>query len=85
MRDIRELLILVRRQLVWRMLFGDNGGICGVIEDMRRGGVISIEEAKDVYVYIYNHKPDKAGIFFFRKGRIIPRYIFLTRLINELK
>lgn len=85
MRTIKELLVLLRRKLPWVMMGNEYEGMCGVLARLRRKGIITSDEAKIVYLYLYEHRPEGTELYFFPRGKILPRYMFLTRLIKELK
>lgn len=84
MRDIKTLLKLVRRKLIWYMLFELCGGLCAVLSDMKYDGVISHAEYAALDKYIEAHKPEGAYGYWWDPWKILPRYRFLSRLIREL-
>lgn len=83
-RPIKQLLILLRRKMFWAILYGENDGLCGVVFDMARAGVITSTESKELRGYLLGHKPEGSFVYWFKPGAIRPRYQFLTKLIKEL-
>lgn len=83
-RSIKQLLILLRRKMLWSILSGENNGLCGVVFDMARAGVITSTESKELRGYLLGHKPEGSLVYWFKPGAIRPRYQFLTKLIKEL-
>lgn len=86
MRDIKTLLKLTRWKLIWYMLFRECGGICAVTVVMEHMRCISNDELIALDDYIQWHRPQYAerGSYWWRPGEILPRYMFLSRLIREL-
>ena len=85
MRDIKTLLKLMRRKLIWYMLFDGYDGLCIVLGAMKDRGCISHKEFIALGNYLEIHKPDDNIYgYWWRPGEILPRYRFLSRLIREL-
>lgn len=85
MRDIKTLLRLVRRKLIWYMLFEGCDGLCHVLGVMRGKTLISDNEymVLDKYMEARSPKNYICG-YWWHPGEILPRYRFLSRLIREL-
>jgi hypothetical protein len=84
MRDIKTLLKLMRRKLIWYMIFEDCLGLCAVSGEMVNNGLMSYEEAVILDAYLEGHKPIGFWGYWWHPGEILPRYRFLSRLIREL-
>jgi hypothetical protein len=86
MRPIKDLLILLRKEMPWRIWFGENYGLCGTLVDMERDKIITEEEHKVLKSYLYDHRPAPFGgpLYWFTPCHVWPRYQFLTRLIRGL-
>lgn len=85
MRDIKTLLRLVGRKLIWYMLFEGCYGLCHVLGVMRGKALISDNEymVLDKYMEARSPKNYICG-YWWHPGEILPRYRFLSRLIREL-
>lgn len=86
MRDIKALLKLTRKKIIPYMLFRRCGGICATTVAMLQGGCVSLNELIALDNYIEEHRPQYAlrGTYWWRRGLIMPRYLFLSKLIREL-
>jgi hypothetical protein len=86
MKTIKELLVLLRRKLPWVMWTDNCYGLCSSIFQLYKAGYMNRDEKDALLDYLYAHAPEiRSGIFWFKPRRVLPRYMFLTRLINELK
>ena len=85
MRDIKTLLKLMKRKLIWYMLFEGCDGLCHVLGVMRGKALISDNEymVLDKYMEARSPKNYICG-YWWHPGEILPRYRFLSRLIREL-
>ncbi len=86
MRTTKELLILLRRALPSYIWFGHCYGLCSTIWDLHGEGVITLNEYNHLSDYLFSARPQsRSDGFWWEPGRIWPRYLFLTKLIKELK
>mgnify|MGYP001576910159 CR=1 FL=1 len=60
-RSIKNLLIIVRDNLkIYFQKDIENGGMCAVIEDLNKEGIISWPEREQLMSYLDNHIPQNA-------------------------
>jgi len=87
MRSTKELLILLQRSLFKFMWFKGCYGLCACIYELRKKGRISLQEQDSLKDHLYAHKPHQRywESYWWRPGAFWPRYLFLTKLIGEIK
>jgi hypothetical protein len=81
MRDIKELLLLLRDEVEQNLKFG----MCGVVSGMYHNDIISRDEKNYMFEFVNENKPEYAGsIFWFPKGEKPPRLDWIDEQLLEL-
>jgi len=84
MRTIKELLILLREEMVKQFHPISDGCICYVLANMRGNNMISPEEYKETENYLEMQRPNDRHAFWWPYGELEPRLEFLDKLIKEI-